>query len=180
MPTNNADEILEMVEMGNIETDFPLRYFLIFYFYYCFFLFSRSLLLLQFREFLEFLLAEKAEPLGSMEPEQELELSTMDDFPENFQVRRKPRMTQQEKEWNKRMEKKKEKENNGRKKKEVEGGLDIGIPGVRFYKLPHKNGAKFNVGNPLSKVSRIRSRRSRSKSRRRGRRSRRSRARSHH
>lgn len=29
--------------------------------------------------------------------------------------------------------------------------LDIGIPGVRFYKLPHRNGPRFNVGNPLGK-----------------------------
>ncbi len=30
-------------------------------------------------------------------------------------------------------------------------GLDIGLPGVRFYKLPHKNGPRFRVGNPLGK-----------------------------
>jgi len=30
-------------------------------------------------------------------------------------------------------------------------GIDIGIPGVIFHKLPHKNGPKYNVGNPLSK-----------------------------
>jgi len=32
-----------------------------------------------------------------------------------------------------------------------EVGIDIGIPGVRFCGLPHKNGPKFRVGNPLSK-----------------------------
>ena len=32
-----------------------------------------------------------------------------------------------------------------------EVGLDIGIPGVRFCGLPHKNGPKFRVGNPLAK-----------------------------
>ena len=30
-------------------------------------------------------------------------------------------------------------------------GLDVGIPGVVFHKLPHKNGPKFRVGNPLGK-----------------------------
>ena len=30
-------------------------------------------------------------------------------------------------------------------------GLDVGLPGVRFHKLPHKNGAKYRVGNPLGK-----------------------------
>jgi DNA polymerase gamma 1 len=30
-------------------------------------------------------------------------------------------------------------------------GQDIGLPGVRFHKLPHKNGARFRVGNPLGK-----------------------------
>ena len=32
-----------------------------------------------------------------------------------------------------------------------EVGIDIGIPGVRFCGLPHKNGPKFRVGNPLAK-----------------------------
>ena len=36
-------------------------------------------------------------------------------------------------------------------KKTSEVGKDIGIPGVRFCGLPHKNGPKFNVGNPLGK-----------------------------
>lgn len=30
-------------------------------------------------------------------------------------------------------------------------GIDIGLPGFLFIKLPHKGGGKFNVGNPLSK-----------------------------
>lgn len=36
-------------------------------------------------------------------------------------------------------------------KKTSEVGIDIGIPGVRFCGLPHKNGPKFRVGNPLGK-----------------------------
>ena len=32
-----------------------------------------------------------------------------------------------------------------------EVGIDIGIPGVRFCGLPHKNGPKYRVGNPLAK-----------------------------
>ena len=32
-----------------------------------------------------------------------------------------------------------------------EVGKDIGLPGVLFYKLPHKNGPRFRVGNPLGK-----------------------------
>ena len=36
-------------------------------------------------------------------------------------------------------------------KKTSEVGMDIGIPGVRFCGLPHKNGPKFRVGNPLGK-----------------------------
>lgn len=30
-------------------------------------------------------------------------------------------------------------------------GIEIGLPGFLFFKLPHKNGEKSNVGNPLSK-----------------------------
>uniref|UniRef100_A0A7M5UUB8 DNA polymerase subunit gamma-1 n=1 Tax=Clytia hemisphaerica TaxID=252671 RepID=A0A7M5UUB8_9CNID len=30
-------------------------------------------------------------------------------------------------------------------------GIDIGLPCIRFFKLPHKNGDNFNVGNPLAK-----------------------------
>jgi len=40
--------------------------------------------------------------------------------------------------------KKKKSANNG-------DGLDIGIPGVKFYNLPHKNGPGNRVGNPLGK-----------------------------
>ena len=36
-------------------------------------------------------------------------------------------------------------------KKSSEVGKYIGIPGVRFCGLPHKNGPKFRVGNPLGK-----------------------------
>ena len=36
-------------------------------------------------------------------------------------------------------------------RKTSEVGIDIGIPGVRFCGLPHKNGPKFKVGNPLGK-----------------------------
>ncbi|XP_065672765.1 DNA polymerase subunit gamma-1 isoform X2 [Hydra vulgaris] len=32
-----------------------------------------------------------------------------------------------------------------------EAGIDIGIPGVLFHRLPHKNGNDYNVGNPLAK-----------------------------
>ena len=38
-----------------------------------------------------------------------------------------------------------------KRSKTDEVGLDIGIPGVRFCGLPHKNGPKFRVGNPLAK-----------------------------
>jgi len=31
------------------------------------------------------------------------------------------------------------------------GGVDIGIDGVRFFKIPHRDGESFNVGNPLAK-----------------------------
>ena len=30
-------------------------------------------------------------------------------------------------------------------------GIDVGIPGVLFQRLPHKNGPRFRVGNPLGK-----------------------------
>lgn len=32
-----------------------------------------------------------------------------------------------------------------------EKAINIGLPGVVFYKLPHKDGSAFNVGNPLAK-----------------------------
>jgi len=103
VPTRDARQVLEQVEVGNISTAFPLH------------------------EFLEFVHQDKVlEPVVGME-EAEVHLNTMDDFPEKPQRKAKPRAKVQE------------------------VGEDIGIPGVRFVKLPHKNGAKFNVGNPLSK-----------------------------
>ena len=64
----------------------------------------------------------------------------MDDFPEDHfpapKRRLKPMLTRQQKKT---------------ASKEVMPGENIGLPGVRFIKLPHKNGPKFNVGNPLAK-----------------------------
>ena len=37
------------------------------------------------------------------------------------------------------------------KSDKAEAGKNIGLPGVLFYKLPHKNGPRFRVGNPLGK-----------------------------
>jgi len=37
------------------------------------------------------------------------------------------------------------------KDEEAGKGIDVGLPGVLFHKLPHKNGPKFRVGNPLGK-----------------------------
>eukprot|EP00088_Acartia_fossae_P013148 TRINITY_DN1683_c0_g1_i7.p1 TRINITY_DN1683_c0_g1~~TRINITY_DN1683_c0_g1_i7.p1 ORF type:complete len:1146 (-),score=216.92 TRINITY_DN1683_c0_g1_i7:47-3484(-) len=34
---------------------------------------------------------------------------------------------------------------------DTKSGIDIDIPGVMFFKLPHKNGPTHNVGSPLSK-----------------------------
>lgn len=41
--------------------------------------------------------------------------------------------------------------------KHGKSGIDIGIPCVVFYRLPHKNGGQYNVGNPLARdfLSRI-------------------------
>ncbi|KAH9520139.1 hypothetical protein Btru_060114 [Bulinus truncatus] len=41
---------------------------------------------------------------------------------------------------------------NGKKRlRKGENGHDIGISGVLFYKIPHKNGGNNNVGNPLAR-----------------------------
>jgi len=113
VPTKGIDYVLEQVQLGNIETEFPLT------------------------EYVEFLNQAKSIPQeaqAGMPPEegvQEMELNTMDDFPEVPLPRLRKSV--------------------GKKEKEEQVGEDIGIPGVRFVKLPHKKGAKFNVGNPLSK-----------------------------
>ena len=68
---------------------------------------------------------------SSVDNDQELELNTMDDFPEAPSTSSRRR--------------------SAGPSNDDHSGLDIGIPGVRFVKLPHKKGAKFNVGNPLAK-----------------------------
>jgi len=111
VPTKGIDNVLEQVQLGNIETEFPLE------------------------EYVEFLSQAKNSTqelqtglLASVEGVQEMELNTMDDFPEAPLPGRK-----------------------SSKKEDQQAGVDIGIPGVRFIKLPHKKGPKFNVGNPLAK-----------------------------
>ena len=113
VPTKDIDNVLEQVQLGNIETEFPLQ------------------------EYVEFLNKAKSitqEPeavVATVEGVQEMELNTMDDFPEVPPPRRKSA--------------------GNLKKEDQQAGENIGIPGVRFVKLPHKKGAKFNVGNPLAK-----------------------------
>ena len=116
VPNKGIDNVLEQVQLGNIETEFPLE------------------------EYVKFLnQAKRAESQTEIESQpgmptveniQELELNTMDDFPESPPPQRKSSVIS---------------------KSDNQTGIDIGIPGVRFVKLPHKKGSKFNVGNPLAK-----------------------------
>ena len=113
VPTKSIDHVLEQVQLGNIETEFPLQ------------------------EYVDFIHqmknsgTESQLAASSVDNDQELELNTMDDFPEAPSSSSRRRSTGPS--------------------NDDHGGLDIGIPGVRFVKLPHKKGAKFNVGNPLAK-----------------------------
>ena len=109
VPTKSIDDVLEQVQLGNIETEFPLE------------------------EYVEFLnqaknITQELQATPEEGVQERLELNTMDDFPEAALPGRK-----------------------SSKKEDQQAGVDIGIPGVRFLKLPHKKGPKFNVGNPLAK-----------------------------
>ena len=113
VPTADAEEILGMIECGEIETSFPLR------------------------QFLEVLGREtKQKPVYMKDVDIDEIINELDDVGEE------------------KVDHAKKVKHFPRKQKKIktdEVGIDIGLPGVRFCGLPHKNGAKFRVGNPLGK-----------------------------
>jgi DNA polymerase gamma 1 len=119
VPTQDADSVLEQLELGHIHTDFPLR------------------------EYLAFVRAGRPEEDLPSEYT-ELFIDELPDFSDAGLLKNERGSNNN----------KNNKNNNNLKDSKSPGesqGLDVGLPGVRFHRLPHKNGARFRVGNPLGK-----------------------------
>ena len=113
IPTADAQDVLRSVEMGEIETDFPLKQFL-------------DVVDGNFKS---------GGSKNDVDTEKLLEeVTDLSNVDENDNVPAKPKKSPTK-----------------LKKKTDEVGVDIGLPGVRFCGLPHKNGPKYRVGNPLAK-----------------------------
>ena len=111
IPSADVEEIIERIDYGEIETNFPLEEFLA--------------------------VVNKDNPVQTeqdIEDEMDKDESYIEEISEYETVKSKEI-----------------KEKLSKKVKTHEVGIDIGIPGVRFCGLPHKNGPNFRVGNPLSK-----------------------------
>ena len=111
IPTADCQEVIQRINTGEFQTDFPLE------------------------QFYNIVMSDNIKTQSKKVDELEDLLNQMSESP------------QEEEKANPAIKTKKK--TLSRKTSEV--GLDIGIPGVRFCGLPHKNGPKFRVGNPLGK-----------------------------
>ena len=126
IPTADSEDVLRAIQIGQIETDFPLKQFL-------------SVVDESFPSQNKSASAKSSDMLDDV-----YDLAMEDEVEETRTVKKNKKSIKSTKSATSSKYSKK-----GSKTDEV--GIDIGLPGVRFCGLPHKNGPKYRVGNPLAK-----------------------------